>query len=55
MGAIVACRTTGSIWRKACTLVRALMLEMIDPYRPERHYMRGPGPRCRERHERENK
>ena len=21
---------------------------LSDPYRPERHYMRGPGPKCRE-------
>lgn len=20
--------------------------ELRDPYRPEKHYMRGPGPRC---------
>jgi hypothetical protein len=24
-----------------------------DPYRPERHYMRGPGPACRARQGRE--
>jgi hypothetical protein len=24
-----------------------------DPYRPERHYMRGPGPACRARQRRE--
>jgi hypothetical protein len=23
---------------------------LSDPYRPERHYMRGPGPKCREKH-----
>jgi hypothetical protein len=23
---------------------------LFDPYRPERHYMRGPGPRWREKH-----
>jgi hypothetical protein len=23
---------------------------MFDPYRPERHYMRGPGPKWRARH-----
>ena len=21
--------------------------DAFDPYRPERHYMRGPGPKCR--------
>ena len=24
--------------------------ELTDTYRPERHYMRGPGPKWRERH-----
>ncbi|MBI3437025.1 MAG: hypothetical protein HY056_18400 [Proteobacteria bacterium] len=33
----------------------ALLLRMItrslrDPYRPELHYMRGPGPKWREKH-----
>jgi len=23
---------------------------LLDPYRPELHYMRGPGPRWREKH-----
>lgn len=30
-------------------LWRGLMKELFDPYRPERHYMRGPGPKCHER------
>ncbi|MEH3148380.1 MAG: hypothetical protein PGN34_24340 [Methylobacterium frigidaeris] len=29
---------------------RALTSALADPYRPELHYMRGPGPRWRERH-----
>jgi hypothetical protein len=24
--------------------------DVLDPYRPELHYMRGPGPRWREKH-----
>ncbi len=31
------------LWRK-------LVNELIDPYRPEQHYMRGPGPRWRQKH-----
>jgi hypothetical protein len=23
--------------------------QLRDPYRPEHHYMRGPGPKCREK------
>jgi hypothetical protein len=34
------------IMRLGMRLVRAL----TDPYRPELHYMRGPGPKCREKH-----
>jgi hypothetical protein len=26
------------------------VLRAFDPYRPELHYMRGPGPACRARH-----
>ena len=30
-------------------LRRTLRRGFIDGYRPERHYMRGPGPKCREK------
>jgi hypothetical protein len=30
---------------------RWLRLYLFDPYRPEQHYMRGSGPRWREKHE----
>jgi hypothetical protein len=33
-------RTCQRIWRRLATPLR-------DPYRPERHYMRGPGPKTR--------
>jgi hypothetical protein len=26
------------------------LARLRDPYRPERHYMRGPGPKWREKH-----
>ncbi len=29
---------------------RALAPELFSHYRPERHYMRGPGPKWREKH-----
>jgi hypothetical protein len=28
---------------------QGLRHRLSDPYRPERHYMRGPGPKCREK------
>ena len=27
-----------------------LVKQLLDPYRPELHYMRGPGPKWREKH-----
>jgi hypothetical protein len=29
---------------------RQLAHNLLDPYRPELHYMRGPGPKWREKH-----
>ncbi len=29
---------------------RAMLRDIFNPYRPELHYMRGPGPKWRERH-----
>ena len=36
--------TLASLW---CGLVR----DLFDGYRPERHYMRGPGPAYRAKHQ----
>ena len=30
--------------------VRGLLSSLMDRYRPEQHYMRGPGPKWLERH-----
>jgi hypothetical protein len=32
---------------------RRLASPLFDPYRPELHYMRGPGPKWREKHARD--
>jgi hypothetical protein len=32
------------------TRTRALIGIVADPYRPEQHYMRGPGPKWRAKH-----
>jgi hypothetical protein len=32
-------------------LLRLLSADFFDPYRPELHYMRGPGPKWREKHQ----
>ncbi len=34
----------------AMALLRSLSAPLFDPYRPELHYMRGPGPKWREKH-----
>ncbi len=31
-------------------LAKSLLLDLAHPYRPERHYMRGPGPKWRAKH-----
>jgi hypothetical protein len=31
-------------------LCRGLVRDLFDPYRPERHYMRGPGPKWHAKH-----
>jgi hypothetical protein len=36
----------------ASWLWRPLKISLFDPYRPELHYMRGPGPKLREKHAR---
>ena len=46
-------RTTGVTLRRAGHLWRKLISALSDPYRPEQHYMRGPGPRFQERQDRE--
>jgi len=38
-----------SIWPSIATVCRELWKELLHPYRPELHYMRGPGPRSREK------
>jgi hypothetical protein len=42
-------RKTPGLSRDVAELVGALR-SLIDPYRPELHYMRGPGPKWRAKH-----
>jgi hypothetical protein len=39
-----------SLIRTIALLWRTLVEDVADPYRPELHYMRGPGPKWREKH-----
>ena len=36
--------TVAALWK-------SLVTELFDPYRPELHYMRGPGPKWRAKHQ----
>jgi hypothetical protein len=45
--------TPGAILNRAGLLWLRLMSALSDPYRPEQHYMRGPGPKYFEREARE--
>jgi hypothetical protein len=37
-------------WTVVTNICRALLSEQPRPYQPELHYMRGPGPKWREKH-----
>ena len=41
---------TPSIGRVVADLWRTVTSDLFNEYRPERHYMRGPGPKWRAKH-----
>ncbi len=44
---------TMAIWQGLARMVRAaILIEEERPYRPKAYYMRGPGPKWREKHAR---
>jgi hypothetical protein len=53
LGISLGARTLGP-WTDICNVVaqhwRKLMKRASDSYRPELHYMRGPGPKWHEKH-----
>jgi hypothetical protein len=44
------CRVISRRLYSLANLWRPLAKELFDPYRPELHYMRGPGPKWYEKH-----
>jgi hypothetical protein len=50
--AVAARRVTRDLTSDLVDLVHNLVEGLCDPYRPELHYMRGPGPKWREKHAR---
>ncbi|MEA3153816.1 MAG: hypothetical protein QOK44_1405 [Betaproteobacteria bacterium] len=52
VGTMVAAWTM-AVWQGLTRTVRAaILIEEVRPYRPEAYYMRGPGPKWREKHAR---
>ena len=41
---------TPTIGKAVADLWRSVTAELLTDYRPERHYMRGPGPKWRAKH-----
>jgi hypothetical protein len=39
-----------AMFRVAVLRCQKQIARLFDPYRPEHHYMRGPGPKWREKH-----
>jgi hypothetical protein len=44
----------GRLWAALLNACGAFITAHTHTYHPERHYMRGPGPKCREKCERQN-
>ncbi len=42
-----AASTEPGLLREIATFFREFIVAAFNPYRPELHYMRGPGPACR--------
>ena len=42
---------TPSFGKAVADLWRAVTTDLFDTYRPEQHYMRGPGPKWRAKHQ----
>ena len=45
-------KKTPSIGKAVADLWRTVTSDLFNDYRPERHYMRGPGPKWRAKHAR---
>lgn len=43
-------RLATAVIEKVAHAWRTFWRDLFDPYRPELHYMRGPGPKWREKH-----
>ena len=48
---IMAQREAPTLGADFADLLRTLARSLLDPYRPELHYMRGPGPKWHAKHD----
>jgi len=48
--ALIARKATPGFLAEIADLFRNLVKAILDPYRPELHYMRGPGPKWHAKH-----
>jgi hypothetical protein len=46
---LLAAAASRSSFDAAARRWASLRASLFDPYQPERYYMRGPGPKCREK------
>lgn len=46
-----ASRPALHLGKEIASVVNSLVADIVSEYRPERHYMRGPGPKWREKHQ----
>jgi hypothetical protein len=51
-GVLRVTSTLARVFDSVARRCRWLTTSLFDPYRPELHYMRGPGPKSREKHAR---
>jgi len=49
MGSVVTSAVRGA-WAALANVCRTLIADDVKVYRPETYYMRGPGPKWREKH-----
>ncbi len=45
-------KAVGNLIADCAEFVQGLARSLLDPYRPELHYMRGPGPKWHAKHDR---
>lgn len=43
-------RSAPHLGKEMVSVFRSLVADVVSDYRPERHYMRGPGPKWRAKH-----